>query len=71
MFRSYEHPMNIETISSPATVALRSLIFVLVTGRNPPSGWVTVFACASESIRIDNIRQTRRSVNLETTLARR
>src|SRR5688572_8531241 len=32
MFRSHEHPMTIETISSPATVALRSLIFVLVTG---------------------------------------
>lgn len=32
MFRSYEHPMNIETISTPATVALRSLILVLVAG---------------------------------------
>ena len=26
MFRSYEHPMNIEAISSPATVLLHSLI---------------------------------------------
>src|SRR5687768_15490788 len=41
MFRSYEHPMHSETISTPATVAVRSLLLVLVTSRNPPAGSVS------------------------------